>query len=243
MSGRLLQVGAGLALVLALVAAYFYWFRDSSLVAVEQVRVEGVGNDVSEGEAIRRALVRAGRQMTTLNVDLPTLRRAVARYPEVADVEADPSFPASLTVKVTLRDPVARIGEGSEAVGVAADGVVLPAATIADRSLPVLPLSEPPASGRVKGPVLDQVRVLAAAPPELLDVTVSIARSEDYGPVATLSSGIELRFGDNRMLREKWQAAVAVLSDPELELLDYVDLASPRRPSVGGVGHSLPAMP
>lgn len=243
MNRQLLRIGVGLALVVALAAAYTFWFRDSSLVAVDQVKVEGVGNDVAEGEAIRQALVAAGRQMTTLNVDLPSLRQAVADYPEVADVEADTGFPDSLTVRVVLRRPVARIGEGSDAVGVAADGVVLPAAVIADLVLPSLPLSEPPDSDRVGGPVLTQVRVLAAAPEEMLAVTDSIARSDDYGPIVTLTSGIELRFGDSSRLAEKWQAAVAVLNDPELELLDYVDLSSPGRPAVGGAGHSLPTVP
>lgn len=243
MKRRWLQIGLGLALVIALAAAYLFWFRDSSLVAVNQVKVEGVGAEVAEGEAIRGALVAAGKEMTTLNVDLPRLRQAVAKYPEVAGVEADANFPDSLTVTVTLRRPVGRIGSGSDAVGVAADGVILPPTSVAERDLPSLPLADPPDSGRIKGPVFTQVRVLAAAPPELLAVADSIARSDDYGPVVTLVSGIELRFGDNSRLPEKWRAAVAVLSDPELQLLDYVDLSSPGRPAVGGTGHSLPALP
>src|SRR5690606_6355072 len=157
------------------------WFRDSSLVAVDQVKVEGVSGEVADGDAIRQALVAAGRQMTTLNVDLPRLRQAVAEYPEVADVEAEASFPDSLTVNVTLRRPVARSGEGSDAAGVASDGVILPAAAVAEKDLPSLPLPEPPKSGRIGGPVMTQVRVLAAAPPELLAVADSIVRSDDYG--------------------------------------------------------------
>lgn len=243
MRRRLFQIGVGLALIVAFAAAYIFWFRDSSLVAVEQVKVEGVSDAVVDGPAIRQALVTAGRQMTTLNVDLPRLRQAVADYPEVADVEAEAHFPDNLTVKVSLRRPVARIGEGSQAVGVAADGVILPAPTVADRALPTLPIPAPPSSGRVGGPVLGQVQVLAAAPVEMLAVSASIKRSEDHGPVVTLTSGIELRFGDSSRLEDKWQAALAVLGDPELELLDYVDLSSPGRPAVGGTGHSLPAMP
>lgn len=243
-SGRLwIRIAAAVMLVVAFAAAYFFWFRDSSLVAIEQVRVEGVSAEAAEGRQIREALVAAGREMTTLNVDLERLREAVAPFPEAAEIEADAGFPDSLTVRVRLRRPVAQIGEGDEAVGVAGDGVILPGAALGDRPLPKLPLTEPPSAARVGGPVLEQVRVLAAAAPELLAVSDSIARSDDHGPVVTLTSGIELRFGDGSRAEEKWRAAVSVLSDPQLEMLDYVDLSAPGRPATGGVGHVLPPLP
>ena len=58
-----------------------------------------------------------------------------------------------------------------------------------------------------------------------------------------LRSGIELRFGDATRLSEKWQAAAAVLADPTIETLDYVNLHAPRRPTTGGSGHTLPPIP
>lgn len=240
---RLLFRLALVALVFAsLAAAYFYWFRDSSLVAVEKVRVEGVGGAVAQGEEIRAALDAAGREMTTLHVDHDRLRQAVADFPEVASIRTETGFPDSLTIEVGIRRPVARIGEGSEAVGVAEDGYVLPGASIGEARLPRLPLTEPPADGRVAGPVLDLVKTAAAAQPELLAVTESIDRN-DEGILVTLISGIELRFGEPNKLQQKWQSAAAVLSDPNLQTLDYVDLSSPGRPSVGGTGHQLPAIP
>lgn len=239
----LLRIAVLGILVAAFASAYLFWFRDSSLVAVDQVRVEGVTQEAAEGPRIREALVAAGREMTTLNVDLRRLHEAVSDYPEVARVEADADFPDSLTVRVHLRRPVARVGEGGEAVGVAADGVILPAASVADRPLPALALPKPPARGRIAGPMLDQVRLLAEAPEEMLAVSDSIRRSEEHGPVVTLVSGIELRFGDASRAADKWRAAVAVLGDPDLELLDYVDLSSPGRPATGGTQHALPALP
>ena len=38
-------------------------------------------------------------------------------------------------------------------------------------------------------------------------------------------------------------AAAAVLADPEVEALDYVDLQSPGHPALGGEGHLLPPLP
>ena len=43
-----------------------------------------------------------------------------------------------------------------------------------------------------------------------------------------LRSGIELRFGDASQAATKWKAAAAVLADPSITALDYVDLHAPR---------------
>ena len=63
---------------------------------------------------------------------------------------------------------VARIGEGSKAVAVSQAGKVMPPGKLpAEPELPLLPLKAPPKGGRVKGPVLKEVEVLAAAPAAL----------------------------------------------------------------------------
>jgi len=62
----------------------------------------------------------------------------------------------------------------------------------------------------------------------------------ESGVDVELRGGIELRFGDASRAGEKWEAASAVLADPSIEALDYVDLHAPGRPAVGGSGHALP---
>ncbi len=58
-----------------------------------------------------------------------------------------------------------------------------------------------------------------------------------------LTSGIELRFGDASQATRKWKAAAAVLADPSVTTLDYVDLHAPSHPAIDGSGHTLPATP
>ena len=68
-------------------------------------------------------------------------------------------------------------------------------------------------------------------------------RSSYYGESGVdvkLRSGIELRFGDASEAVAKWKAAAAVLADPSVTALDYVNLHAPRHPSMGGSGHALP---
>lgn len=136
--------------------------------------------------------------------------------------------------------PVAAIGSGDEALAVAGDGTVLawlPAPE--EGSLPQLPLTEPPKGPRLGGPALEQVRVLAATPAPLRPYVAGSGYGES-GVDVELSTGIEVRFGAASQAARKWRAAAAVLADPALTTLDYVDVQAPSRPSTGGSGHALP---
>jgi len=137
----------------------------------------------------------------------------------------------------------ATIGEGEETIGVAADGGLVRWLPLPEEPpLPQLALEEPPKGGRVKGPALEQVHVLAAVP----DALRPYAKSSGYGDggvEVTLTTGIELFFGDDSKVARKWRAASAILADPEVTALDYVDLQAPNRPSYGGSEHELPPAP
>ncbi len=138
--------------------------------------------------------------------------------------------------------PVATIGTGSGAIAVGADGQILAWLPLSEEQpLPSLPLSEPPKGGKLAGPMLQQARVLGAAPAALRPYLQGSYYGET-GVDVKLRSGIELRFGDASQARAKWKAAVAVLADPSITRLDYVDLHVPGRPAVGGSGHTLPTV-
>jgi hypothetical protein len=146
------------------------------------------------------------------------------------------------TVEAQLQTPraTATIGAGSDAIAVGPEGQILAWLPLSkDLQLPYLPLSSPPKGGRLAGPVLQQARVLGAAPATLRPYIESSYYGES-GIDVRLRSGIELRFGDASRATAKWKAAAAVLADPSITALDYVDLHAPRRPAVGGSGHTLP---
>jgi cell division septal protein FtsQ len=150
---------------------------------------------------------------------------------------------SSVVPHLVFSDPVAAIGSGSSAVAVAGDGTILAFLPPPEEgSLPELPLEAPPKGPRLQGPMLEQVRVLAAAPPALRRYVEGSYHGES-GVDVKLASGIELRFGDSTQAARKWRAAAAVLADPKVTALDYVDLHSPSRPAIGGSGHTLPSVP
>lgn len=138
---------------------------------------------------------------------------------------------------------VAAIGSGEGAVAVAEDGTILAWYPPGDDvSLPALPIDSAPKGPRVRGPVLEQVRVLAAAPAELRPY-LAASRFGETGVDVELSSGIELRFGNAVAAERKWRAVAAVLANPEITALDYVNVLAPGRTAVGGSGHALPPPP
>lgn len=145
-----------------------------------------------------------------------------------------------VAAEVRLPRATATLGGGAGAVPVGPSGRLLAWLPLPDEvQLPELPPVEPPRGGRLSGPMLQQARVLGAAPATLRPYIESSYYGES-GVDVELRSGIELRFGDASQLALKWKAAAAVLADPEITALDYVDLRAPRRPAVGGSGHALP---
>jgi hypothetical protein len=141
---------------------------------------------------------------------------------------------------LNLPPATATIGTGSAAIAVGPEGQILAWLPLSEElQLPHLSLSSPPENGRLAGPVLQQARVLGAAPAALRPYIESSYYGES-GVDVMLRSGIELRFGDASQAPVKWKAAAAILADPTITELDYVDLHAPGRTAVGGSGHTLP---
>ena len=137
----------------------------------------------------------------------------------------------------------ATLGSGEDAVAVTSSGGVVPWLPLPEEpELPELPLAELPRGGRLAGPMLEQARVLGAAPAALRPYLARSYYGTDGVDVET-TAGIELRFGDATQAARKWRAVAAVLADPSIEALDYVDVSAPSRPGISGSGHTLPPPP
>jgi cell division protein FtsQ len=224
--------------VLALLAAgalawgYLGWFRDSSLVAVNDVRVEGVTS--SDGDQVVAALTAAAKEMTTLHVQMGPLVEAAGRFPTVASVSADASFPHGLTIHVTERHPVLIASAAGNEVPVAADGTILAGLPADGKGLPTLRVDQIPAAGTLDGTALHEALVIGAAPAPLLKAIEGATLSPRYGIVVNLTGGIPVRFGNASQAASKWAAAAAVLADPKLTSVSYVDVRVAHRPAAGG---------
>lgn len=223
----------------SLAAAYHFWFRDSSFVAVEAVRISGV----EERPELASQLESAALDQTTLHVDEQALVDVISDDPAVRGVSATPDFPHRLSIEVDLRDPVAYVPSAGAVV--AGDGVVLDRADDRPEDLAVIDVSDAAigAGETIEGNALTVARTLEPAPAPLLEEVDGARMDGEYGVVVTLGEGIELRFGDRDDADLKWRAAAAVLADPKLETAAYIDLSVPDRPVVGGVAADPQAVP
>jgi cell division protein FtsQ len=227
---RILLLAAALV---ALVAGYFLWFRDSPLVAVSDVEVVGI--ESAKSEAIEGELVRVAEGMTTLHPDVDRIEAAAAAFPTIASVEVDFGFPHSARIEVTEHEPTAVIGFGEAEVAVAPDGTLLRGIPLADEPLPRIS-SAPPAGARLEGAALDQALILGAAPAEFRPLIERVSGDAKQGIAVTVRGGIPIRFGDTGEAAKKWRAAAAVLADPKLDALCSLDVRVPSRPAAGCAG-------
>ena len=225
------------ALTIGLAAAYWFWFRDSSFVAVEKVNVEGI--EGPEADAVVAALTRAGEGMTTLNVDEVELATSVSRFPSVVAVEAEADFPHGLTIQVTDRPPVLSVSDGGPAVPAAADGTILRNLTAPATELPEIQVEAVPPKGGLEGEPLVLAQVAGAAPEPLRPLISGLEVQEGDGIVVTLEGGIPVKFGDPAASDVKWAAVSAVLANPQVKTLTHLDVRVPERPSIGGAAPAL----
>jgi cell division protein FtsQ len=230
--GRRRLIAFGLVLV-ALAAAYTFWFRDSSLVRVEKVTVSGI--DTADGPRVRAKLSAAARQMTTLHVNADALRRAVADEPVVHSLAVHADFPHGLKIEIVQNRPVALLVGAGRQVPVAPDGTVLEGAKVS-RGLPTIDVGSLPGGIRMPdGPARERVAVAAAAPVRLLPRIESISVQHGRGAVAELKDGPVVIFGRAVELERKWAAATAVLAQRSSQGATYIDVRMPERPVAGGL--------
>lgn len=222
-----------LALAAVLVAAWFGWFRDSALVAVEDVRISGLSGP--QAGRVEAALTAAAERMTTLNVDVAELERAASAFPGVRSISIAADFPNTLAIRVSERRPAALLVTGGRRVPVAGDGTLLPDARGAD-DLPEIRASAVTSGTRLSD---ERALVLAAvaggAPRDLRSRLDVIGYTRDRGIVARVDSGPEVVFGDAGRLRAKWIAAARVLASPSSQGASYIDVRIPERPTAGGL--------
>ncbi len=220
-----------LVLLLVLLGGAWLWLRDSSLVSVRHVTIQG--DDGPEARQIRQALTSSARTMTTLHVQTDELKTAVAPFPVVKDLRVNTQFPHGLRIQVIEQIPVGAVAVGGRTIAVAGDGTLLHDVP-ATGALPSIPVRVTPGGSRLTADDgLPQASVLAAAPSGMLSRISQVTTVATHGLVVQLRSGPSIYFGDGSELGAKWTAATAVLADSGSAGAAYIDVTDPRRPAAG----------
>ena len=212
------------------------WFRDSPLVAVQKVTV--TGENGPDAGAIRSALVASARSMTTLDVQTDRLYAAVSAYPVVRSLRVTTQFPHGMRIRVLEELPVAQVVLGGRRIAVASDGTLLRDLASVP-ALPTIQLAAPPGGPRlVARSALQELHAARTAPRALLPRITLISVDRGPGLVVRLQDGPVVYLGEDRGLRAKWSAAVAVLGDPGSVGASYIDVTDPGRPAAGAVAQT-----
>jgi len=217
-----------LLIVAALVAGYMLWFRDSSLVAIENVKVTGA----DLGPGVEESLSAAATGLSTLHLDRGAIEAAVAEDPSVVALKIEADFPHGVTIDVQSRTAAGWVDADGGTL-LAVDGTVLGSGVDRPDGLPEIAGSGRSPGNRADGAELAAARVLGAVPAPLQGQVEKARVDDEHGVVAELNGGIELRFGSPGSADQKWGAAAAVLADPKLTSATYIDLSVPSRPVVG----------
>lgn len=235
----------GLLVVLVLAAVLtglYFWVRQSSLVAVQQVTVTGVSGP--NAAAIRQMLVQRAERMTTMEIDARALKASVARYPVVRSLRVSTHLPHAVTIAVFEQVPVAVL----DGTTVSAHGTLLPGVSASGRSLPTITApstsnGSSAASGSgseggragstVTGTARADVYLLAAAPYPLIARLTTAGWKPGRGLTVTLRNGPVIYFGDDHRLAAKWRSAILALASPTSAGASYIDVTDPARPAAG----------
>jgi cell division protein FtsQ len=221
---------AGLLGGLIVLGGAYLWLRDSSLVAVQQVKIVGVSGP--DARQVRTALHSAARTMTTLDVQMRALQTAVAPYPVVKSLDVSTHFPNEMTIRVSEQVPVAVVAAGGRRIPVAGDGTLLHDVK-GTAQLPLISMGVVPGGTHLTGWALSEARLLAAAPYPLLGRLSGVSDGPAHGLSGQLRNGPSLYFGAATELPAKWAAVTEVLASSSSAGAQYIDVTDPHRPAAG----------
>jgi cell division protein FtsQ len=218
---------------LLLTGLYWFWLRDSGLVAVNEVEVSGL--TTKDGPRIQATFETAAEDMTTLHVRRDELEELAREFPIIASIHVEPDFPHGLRIAVTERRPAALVSVDGIPLPVASDGTVLNGLRPPE-GLPLLRMEKPAADGRVTdSQTLRALLVAGAAPGAVPQRIDRVSEGPEQGIVVELKDGPEIIFGDADLAVEKWTAALRVLADADAAGATYIDVRLPERPVAGGL--------
>lgn len=210
------------------------WVVSGPVCGISNVTVEGYTGP--QAAAVQETAEIVAGTGSMVRVPVGDMRRALTRFPGITDVRVTRDWPRSITVDVTMGEPVAILAVQSggryllsptgQVMGTAA-GVV---------GLPVIRVATAPPGGVITNPgERAALRFIGWLPPQV----AARLRNLRYGGgrlFADMANALEVRIGAPTKLAAKAQALSAVLSQASPESLAraaYLDISNPTRPMLG----------
>jgi cell division protein FtsQ len=192
-------------LVLALLGTFAWVLLGSSMLSVRRVDVTG-STLVSPDQVRAVAAVPLGTPLA--RVDTAAVGARVKALPSVAGVDVRRSWPSTLVIAVTERQPLAVVASGQRFVELDASGVAFASVPARPSGLPLLVVAAPgPADPATRA----GLTVIAALTPPLRAVVKQVVADSPTSIQLDLTDGRLIVWGDASQSVKKAQVATALL--------------------------------
>ncbi|WP_157803643.1 cell division protein FtsQ/DivIB [Luteimicrobium subarcticum] len=221
---RRLAVGASVS-VLVGVLVWVLFFSPLLAAQASQVRVVGAGDLVDSARVEQIVGGAAGTPLPRL--DTVAMREHLLDVPGVKDVAIVREWPRGLTVRITPRDPVAAVPDGSRYALLDVDATTIAEVSVPPAGVPVVrvPLGE---SSR---PALDAVLTVVGALPESLSGEVVGASATTQDTVTLmLRGGQSVVWGSAQDSPLKVRVLTALRAAPQSRHAKVFDVSAPDLP-------------
>lgn len=216
-------------LVLAVVSGLVWLVGWSSVLSVKSVSVEGVPSSLTD-EVLSLAEAPMGTPLA--RVDTDAIADRVADLPEAASVDVRRSWPTTLTIDVTPREPVAAVSADGSWWSVDDTGALFGASDSRPDGLPVLTAAGDDSSSDVDDAVRAAgVTVLTGLPASLYELVDTVEARSEADVRLGLTDGAEVRWGTADDIDRKAEVLLALIDAQEEPPSSY-DVSAPEHPAV-----------
>lgn len=201
---------------------WLVWF--SSLLTVQDVRVSGVGDRLSD-DVLTAADIPVGERM--INIDTAAIADRIEEIADIESVGVQRSWPQAITIAVTPRTAVAVVEDDAHWWRVDPEGVLFRETSKRPKNLPVLdaPASDDATSARAAG-----VAVIAALPSRLVDKVERVEANSAADVRLELNGGATVVWGTSQRNADKAAVLRALRKDaPDAAVYD---VSAPDHPAV-----------
>jgi cell division protein FtsQ len=223
--------------VLLILAAFFlvallaWGLSRSPFLDVDHVRVTGTVR-TAPADIVTASGIHTG--MAMLDVDAGGAAARLRSTPWILRAHVERHWPATVTIDVVERVPVAAVADKAGVAVVDRSGRVLAIGPVAPAGLPVLSGLPPagPVLSRIGGRASELLAVAQAMPPQVAQRVAGVVAADAGQVELSLKPAGIVRLGPPDQLAEKMLATQTVLAQVDLTRLAVLDVRVPASPAI-----------
>lgn len=216
---------AAIALLVGVV--WLFGFSRVFAMQLDQVRVSGAAQYVSEAEVLEAISAQEGVPLT--RIDLGEINDDVLGLKNVKSATQTRRWPNGVSITIQERMPVAAVPDGSKFILLDIDSVEVSTVTKAPKGLPVIKI---PNTGENQRTLATALEILDGLPAKLLKEIGSITASSQDNIVFQLRDGLSVQWGNSSDTDLKIEVLSRLRPIAKDEGKKVIDLSAPTFPII-----------